>query len=110
MYNNTSTSHCSVCKFSLHYPHKISCLVMRIKLLIIHSNLFKLKNKIFPTCLQGNYRERLGEFSITSYGVIEAERVTSKLKKIKITDFPKNVGKGDPVQRIHWCAGLNISI
>ena len=21
----------SVCKFSLHYPHKISCLVMRIK-------------------------------------------------------------------------------
>ena len=28
----------SVCKFSLHYPHKISCLIMRIKKMIIHSN------------------------------------------------------------------------
>ena len=35
----------SVCKFSLHYPHKISCLVMRTKPLIINSNLSKMKNK-----------------------------------------------------------------
>ena len=27
----------SVCKFSLHYPHKMGCLVMRIKQMIIHS-------------------------------------------------------------------------
>ena len=58
-----SFSSLSACKFSLHYPHKISCLVVRIKQLIIHSNLSKMKNKILPTCLQGNYRDSLGEFS-----------------------------------------------
>ena len=34
-----------------------------------------MKNKILPTCLQGNYGDSLGEFSNTSYGAFEAERV-----------------------------------
>ena len=34
-----------------------------------------MKNQILPTCLQGNHRDSLGEFSNTSYGVIGAERV-----------------------------------
>ena len=42
---------------------------MRIKQMIIHRKLSKMKNKILPTCLQGNYGDSLGEFSITSYGV-----------------------------------------
>ena len=51
-FNAFSASQLSVCKLSLHYPHKISCLVMRIKEMIIHSNLSKMKNKILQTCLQ----------------------------------------------------------
>ena len=43
--------------------------------MIIHRKLFKMKHKILPTCLQGNYGNSLGEFSNTSYGVIGAERV-----------------------------------
>ena len=31
--------------------------------MIIHSNLSKMKNKILPSNLQGNYRDSLGEFS-----------------------------------------------
>ena len=34
------------------------------------TNLSKMKNKIFPTCLQGNYRESLGEFGNISYSVL----------------------------------------
>ena len=30
-----------------------------------------MKNKILPTCLQENFGDSLGEFSITSYGVVE---------------------------------------
>ena len=52
----------SVYTFSLYYPHKISCLVMRIKQMITHSILFEIKKKILPICLQGNYRDSLGEF------------------------------------------------
>ena len=48
---------------------------MRIKQIIIHNNLSKMKSRILPNCLQGNYRDSLGEFSNTSYGVFEAERV-----------------------------------
>ena len=43
--------------------------------MIIQSNLSKMKNKILTTCLQGNYRDSLGEFSNTSYGVFGTERV-----------------------------------
>ena len=43
--------------------------------MIIHNNLTKVKNKILPTCSQGNFRDDLGEFSNTSYGVFRAERV-----------------------------------
>ena len=35
---------------------------MRIRQMIIQNNLSKMKNKIFLTCLQGNYRDSLGEF------------------------------------------------
>ena len=38
-------------------------------------NLFKMKNKILQTCLQGNYRDSLGEFNHISYGVFGAKRV-----------------------------------
>ena len=38
-----------------------------------------MKNKILPTCLQGNYRDSLGELSNTSYGVFEADKVKSSL-------------------------------
>ena len=34
-----------------------------------------MKNKILPTCLQGNYGDSLGEFSNTSCGVVGVERV-----------------------------------
>ena len=37
--------------------------------MILHRNLSKIKNKYLPTCLQGKYRDSLGEFSNTSYGV-----------------------------------------
>ena len=30
---------------------------MRVKQMIIQSNLSKMKNKMFPTCLQGDYRD-----------------------------------------------------
>ena len=43
--------------------------------MIVHCNLSEMKNKILPTCLQGNYRDSLGEFSNTSYGVCWAEKV-----------------------------------
>ena len=50
-------------------------LVMRIEQMITHSNLSKMKNKILPICLQGNYRDGLGEFNNKSYGVLGAKRV-----------------------------------
>ena len=48
--------------------------------MIIHRKLSKMKNKILPTCLQGNYGDSLGEFIKRSYGVVGVERVL----KIKI--------------------------
>ena len=72
----------SVCKFSLHYPHKIGCLRMRIKQMIIHSNLYKMKNKIPPTCLQRNYRDRLGEFSNMPCGAFGQRSLKPTLKKL----------------------------
>ena len=41
----------------------------------IHRKLSKMKNKILPSNLQGNYGDSLGEFSNTSYGVVVAEKV-----------------------------------
>ena len=38
-----------VCKFSLHCLRKISCLVMRIKQMIVHSTISKTKNKFSQT-------------------------------------------------------------
>ena len=43
--------------------------------MITHSKLSKLKKKLFPTSLHGNYRDCFGEFNSTSYVVFEAERV-----------------------------------
>ena len=42
---------------------------MRVKNLVIHRKLSKMKNKILPACLYGNYGDSLGEFSNTSHGV-----------------------------------------
>ena len=53
--------------------------------MIIHSNLSKMKNKFLPTCLQGNYRDSLGEFSNTSYGMLEAERVEGLVISCSLT-------------------------
>ena len=36
------------------------------------SNLSKMKNKILPICLQGNYRDSLGEFSNIAYDMFGA--------------------------------------
>ena len=49
--------------------------------MIIHSNLSKMKNNILPTCLQGNHRDSLGEFSDMPYGVFGAvgNKVFSRL-------------------------------
>ena len=46
--------------------------------MIMHRKLSKMKNKILPTCLQGNCGDSLGEFSNTSYGIVGAERVNYK--------------------------------
>ena len=45
-FNPFSSSQFISFKFSLHFPHKLSCLVMRIKQLIIHSNLSKMKKNL----------------------------------------------------------------
>ena len=52
-------------------------MVMRMKQMILHSILSKMKNQTLPTCLQGNYRDSLGEFNNASYmnGVFGDERV-----------------------------------
>ena len=48
--------------------------------MIIHSNLSQIKYKILTTCLQGNFRDGLGEFSNTSYGTLGAKRVEPHFK------------------------------
>ena len=42
--------------------------------MIIHTYLSEMKNKTLPACLQGNYRDSLGEFSNMSHGLFGAER------------------------------------
>ena len=46
--------------------------------MIIQIKFTKMKNKILSTCLQGSYRNSLGEFSNTSNDVLGAERVIVK--------------------------------
>ena len=70
--NPLSPKQWSVCKFSLYYPHKIDCLVMRIKQMIIQNNWSEMENKTLPNCLQWNYRDSLGTFSSAVYGVFRA--------------------------------------
>ena len=62
----------------------MSCLVIRIKQMIIHSNLSEIKSKILPTCLQGKYRHSLGEFSKTSYGVLRTEHERVKVLSLHV--------------------------
>ena len=47
-----------------------------------------MKNKILPICLQGNYRDSLGEFIKTSDGMVEAERVRGGMFYIWFWYFP----------------------
>ena len=54
--------------------------------MIIHSKLSKMKNKILPTCLLGNYRHSLGEFSNTTYGMFRTERV-NKYVLVKVAQY-----------------------
>ena len=61
----------SVCNFFYLSTSKRCCLVVIIKQMV--SDLSNMTDKILPTCLQGNYRYSLGEFSNTSYGVFGAE-------------------------------------
>ena len=63
----------TACRFSLHYLNKTSCLILRIKLMIIDSNLSKMKKKILLTCVQGNYRlfRRIQQYIICVF----AERI-----------------------------------
>ena len=68
-------------QFSSYYRHKLSCLVMRTMQMIIQSNLSEMENKILPTCLQRKYRDSLGEFSNTSYGVFGVERARRRLRE-----------------------------
>ena len=56
--------------------------------MIIHSNSSKMKNKILPTCLQGDYRDSLGEFNNTSRGMFVAERVKIQLTETSHYIFP----------------------
>ena len=43
LYTGKSVASLLLRKFSLHYLHKVRCLVMRIKQMILHSNLSKIK-------------------------------------------------------------------
>ena len=54
---------------SLHFPHKILHFDNEYKA-IESCNLSKMKNIILPTWIQENYRDSLGEFINTSYGVL----------------------------------------
>ena len=68
-FNPFSSSQFISMQISVCYPHKLSCLVVKIKQMIIYSNLSQMKNNILSTYLQGNFRGRLGEFINTSYGM-----------------------------------------
>ena len=52
-------------------------MVMRIRQIDDHTqymyNLSEMKNKILPICLQVNYKDSLGELSITSWHVVGRE-------------------------------------
>ena len=53
---------------------------MRVEQMITHSSLFKMKNKVSPTCLQGKCRDSLGEFSNTSYDVLRLRELKTSPK------------------------------
>ena len=55
--------------------------------MVIHSNLSKMKNKIFATCLKGNNRDSLGKSSNTSYGVFGAETVKTDYTEFRGFSF-----------------------
>ena len=50
--------------------------------MIKQRKLSKMKNKILPTCLQGNYEDSLGEFSIALYGAVGTERVKGEQQAV----------------------------
>ena len=55
--------------------------------MILHSNLFEMKSQILLTCLQGNYRDSLGELSNASYGVFGAEKVKTPEQRTQLKLF-----------------------
>ena len=65
-------------------------MVMRIKQVVIHDcSLSKMKNNILLNCLQGNYRNSLGEFSNTSYGVLHNRHDAEVSKPDELTKTKK---------------------
>ena len=57
--------------------------------MILHSNLSKVKNKTLKTCLQGQHRNSLGEFSNTSYGQFGAARIDVGFQNISVLSVKK---------------------
>ena len=47
-----------------------------------------MKNKILPICLQGNYRDILGELCSTSYGMFGAERAKASTSQLQNMSLP----------------------
>ena len=69
----------------MYYLYKINCLALRKKQLIIYTEHYIYnENQNFPTYLQGNYRDRLGEFKSISYDMFRAERDKSQQPKANI--------------------------
>ena len=63
---------------------------MRLTQLIIHGKLSTMKSKILTACLQGNYRDSLGEFNSTLCVVFGAERNKVAIKVLQKHQIIKN--------------------
>ena len=64
--------------------------------MIIHNNLFTMKSKFFPTCLQVYYRDSLGEFSNTSAGVFGGEQAIINMDPIDRVSVQQTITPGSP--------------
>ena len=76
--------------------------------MINNNNLFKMKNKTLPTCLQGNYRDSLGEFSNTSYGMFVADHERFRLRFIIVIIFCVMIEQASAQQAENFNQGLDL--
>ena len=74
--------------------------------MINNNNLFKMKNKTLPTCLQGNYRDSLGEFSNRSYGMFVADHERFRLRFIIVIIFCVMIEQASAQQAENFNQGL----